>query len=102
MTAYADLEIELYREDADGYRVVTRFQRPDDQAVAPPVRGRARFEFQALTAPGLEPAEHGLLLSRALFDDPRILQEFREACTVSEAAALAGLRIRLRIDPGVR
>ena len=74
-TAYADLEIGLYRQDADSYTVELRFLRPDDQADRAPKLGLARFDFGDLRQ-HTKPEIYGQRTSQSLFTDPTVLAEF--------------------------
>jgi hypothetical protein len=96
-TTYANLEIGLYRQDADSYAVELRFHRPDDQADRAPVRGLARFDFDDLREVILQPEIYGQRLGQSLFADPAVLGEFNAARAVAEASDRP-LRLRLFID----
>ena len=95
--AYADLEIGLYRQDANDYAVELHFRRPDDQADRAPVRGLARFDFADLRQYALQPKVYSQRLSQSLFADPAVLAEFSEARDVAETADRP-LRLCLFID----
>lgn len=95
--AYADLEIGLYRYDADSYVVELRFRRPDDQADRAPQRGLARFDFADLRQHASQPDVYGQRLSHSLFADPVVLGEFKEARAVTEDSD-ESLRLRLFVD----
>lgn len=95
--AYANLEIGLYRHDADSYAVELRFRRPDDQADRAPQRGLARFDFADLRQHAGQPDVYGQRLSHSLFADPAVLGEFNEARAVTEDSD-EPLRLLLFVD----
>jgi CHAT domain-containing protein len=99
-TEYFDLEVGLYRQDADTCAVELRFRQPNDQADPTPVRGTAQFDLRELLARRLDPTGYGLLLSQRLFADQEVLGTFKEACKATETAN-GTLRLRLYVDRSV-
>ncbi len=94
---YAELEISLFVQEAPSYRVQLRFNRPDDKGVHEPISGTATFNSQELLAETIDPVAYGQLLTRSLFQDQAVLQEFHDICTATEANS-KDLRLRLVID----
>src|SRR4051794_18913247 len=93
----ADLEIGLHRWDEGRYAVELRFRRPDDAVDLAPIRGLASFDFDALRFADLD--VYGPLLSRALFADPKMREQFLKVRVAAAEAIDAALRIRLFIGP---
>jgi hypothetical protein len=97
MADYADLEISLYRRDADGYAVQLRHSPPGSDADIDPLRGElalARFDFSALREQELDSVGYGRLLSTSVFADPAL----RQALAAARASAdTDGVPLRLRL-----
>ena len=95
----AELEIGLYRLDANRYSVELRSRPPGSDADMAPVRGTTTFDFQKVQLAEWDGAEAvGKALTERLFADKDVLAHYREACTAAETAG-AVLRVRLFIGP---
>ncbi|MGP0065189.1 MAG: CHAT domain-containing protein [Isosphaeraceae bacterium] len=95
----AELEIGLYRLDANRYSVELRSRSPDNDADMAPVRGTTTFDFEKLRLAEWDGAEAiGLALAERLFSDPAVMEHYQRACTAAEAVD-AVLRVRLFIGP---
>lgn len=93
----ADLEIGLYRRDADGYAVELRYTSPRSDADIRQQSGApVRFDRDSLRLLEQDHPGYGRLLSDTLFADPDIHTAFLQART-SAAAQDLDLRIRLCI-----
>jgi hypothetical protein len=90
-----EIEITLHRVEAD-YQVDLRFDRSDSEADAAPLRGEAKFDFEALRALSDDRAEYGKLLYQNLFSDPKIHERFKLGCTLAEGTEMP-VRVRLYI-----
>lgn len=90
-----EIEITLHRVEAD-YQVDLRFDRSDSEADAAPLRGEAKFDFEALRALSDDRAEYGKLLYQNLFSDPKIHERFKLGCTLAEGSEMP-VRVRLYI-----
>lgn len=97
MVQYPELEIGLYRQEADSYAVELRFRRPDDAAQSQPVRGQARFDLAALRSQLLDRDAYGQTLTGSLFADQAIRQGF-ETVRAATQSLDKPLRVRLFID----
>ncbi|WP_129626476.1 CHAT domain-containing protein [Candidatus Oscillochloris fontis] len=100
-SGFADLEIGLYRRDAESFTVELRFTRPDDAADIRLSTDRpvlASFDLPALIALQMDHEAYGRALSGMLFAQPDVLTAFAEA-RAATAAQDGVLRIRLFLDP---
>jgi len=95
---YADLEISLFAQNANRYKVALRFTRPYNRTTPMPIQGTARFNFKALLAATSDSAAYGNLLTKSLFKDQGVLGVFRDACTITQILN-NDLRLRLFIYP---
>lgn len=101
MGSIADLEIGLYRRDAESFTVELRYTRPDDAAdirLSTERPALASFDSAALLELQLDPEAYGKALSAMLFADPAVLAAFAEA-RAATAAQEGVLRVRLFLDP---
>jgi hypothetical protein len=96
----ADLLISLFHQAGDQYNVEFLYRRPGAESEILPCRGIAVFDAATLTAlrGELNPEKHGRLLRQALFNDPNLIQYFKDAKTNANGI----LRIRLQFDPNAR
>jgi hypothetical protein len=100
-SGFADLEIGLYRRDADSFTVELRYTRPDDAAdirLSTEHPALASFDTTALLELQQDPEAYGKALSGMLFADPAVLAAFAEA-RATTAAQESVLRLRLFLDP---
>jgi hypothetical protein len=100
-SGFADLEIGLYRRDADSYTVELRYTRPDDAAdirLSTDNPALASFDIAALLEVQQDPEAYGKALSAMLFAEPAVLAAFAEA-RATTAAQDSVLRLRLFLDP---
>jgi hypothetical protein len=97
MAEYPDLEIGLYRWDAENYRVEMRFRQPDDETEPVPVPGRAQFDLQKLREHRQDPKTYGQELTESLFADTEVRKAFDDARRVTSSKGNI-LRVRLYVD----
>lgn len=98
MTAYADLEIGLYRRDADSYTVEMRFSQPDSDADIRLLSGiaAAQIDFDTLRTFSLDSTRYGQVLADSLFADSEVRGAFDKAYAGAQASNVP-LRLRLFI-----
>ena len=95
----SDLEISLFRRDAESYGVELRFTDPTSEAdkrqggVAP-----VRFDPAELRARALDPAAYGQYLAAQLLSEPAVRGFFDQALAAAQAQD-ASLRLRIAIAP---
>ncbi len=97
----ADLEIGLYRRDAESFTVELRYTRPDDAAdirLSTEKPAVASFDTAALLELQQDPEAYGKALSEMLFAEPAVLAAFA-AARAATAAQDGTLRLRLFLDP---
>ncbi|NTV65370.1 MAG: CHAT domain-containing protein, partial [Oscillochloris sp.] len=102
-SGFADLEIGLYRRDAESFTVELRYTRPDDAAdirLSTDHPALAIFDLGTLFDLDSDPEAYGRALSGMLFADPAVLAAFAEA-RATTAAQEGVLRLRLFLDPSV-
>lgn len=97
MGKYANLEIELRREDEVHYAVQFRYQAPNSAAQTRPGGGVATLDLEALREWQLEPEKYGVALTGSLFEQPDVRNAFDAARASAEALGVP-LRMRLLID----
>jgi hypothetical protein len=103
----ADLEIGLYRWDADHYAVDVRYDAPGQPvAVRPRQSMPVKFDFGQLTGLALDPAAYGEALWQGLFADASVRETFAQCLTDAQQHRDAQgrpqplpLRLRLYISP---
>jgi len=101
MTLYADLEMGLYRRDAESYNVEIRFTPPEGDADLRMVRGGpslAHFDMERFQALAVDDQAYGQLLGESLFADPDVKTALAQARSVAQVRN-AFLRLRLFIGP---
>jgi hypothetical protein len=99
MQAYADLEIELHRREADSYGVVLRFTPPEvrgEEEVLNFLSPSAPLHFnRAELLPTVhDPAAYGKVLSNSLFSNQEVKEYFAKIKSVTQSREW-GLRLRL-------
>jgi hypothetical protein len=96
----AELEIGLYRDGGAEYTVELRFQLHDGSAERAPVRGRAPIDLVKLRGLELDRKKYGEELTKELFADAAVRQEYKEihAVTFGAVGNAGGLRLRLFVD----
>lgn len=94
MRKYANLEIELRREDDARYAVQFRFEAPNSAAQTRPGGGLATLDLAALRQLQLEPGRYGEALTASLFEQPEVRNPFDTARASAESLDVP-LRIRL-------
>jgi hypothetical protein len=101
----AEVEIGLYRWDAEHYGVDLRYTAPGQNGdVAPRQAGQVKFDSGGLMALSADPVGYGQLLGRCLFDDPGVRAGFAQ-CRTDAARYTAPdgkpwpLRVRLYLSP---
>ncbi|MBX0331191.1 CHAT domain-containing protein [Oscillochloris sp. ZM17-4] len=100
-SGFADLEIGLYRRDAESFTVELRYTRPDDAAdirLSTDRPALASFDTAALQDLQQDPEAYGKALSAMVFAEPAVLAAFAEA-RAATAAQESVLRLRLFLDP---
>ncbi len=114
--SYGEIEISFFRIRVEGYEVEIRVTdpAPGNQAMMGAVRGFAVFPFEELKAASADPEAYGALLTKAVFADAAILDQFSNARAVFDdrrtdirlriaiaesAPKLHGLRWELLKDP---
>lgn len=97
MGKYANLEIELRREDEAHYAVQFRYQAPNSAAQTRPGGGVATLDLEALRELQLEPDRYGEALTAGLFGEPDVRNAFDAARASSEGLGVP-LRMRLLVD----
>jgi hypothetical protein len=101
MTVYADLEMGLYRRDAESNSIEIRFTPPEGDADLRMVRGGpslARFDMERFQVLALDDKAYGQLLGESLFADPEVKTALAQARSVAQTRN-AFLRLRLFIGP---
>ena len=101
MVAYADLEIGLYRRDADNFRIELRFSMPNSDAEVRMSRDQplmAHFNAKKLKELEADDEAYGLLLGRSLLGDSRMKEAFSNALSNAQSKE-APLRVRLFLSP---
>ncbi len=102
-SGFADLEIGLYRRDAESFTVELRYTRPDDAAdirLSTDRPALANLDLPKLLELQTDHEAYGRALSDMLFAQPEVLAAFAEA-RATTAAQDGVLRIRLFLDPSV-
>jgi hypothetical protein len=101
----AEVEIGLYRWDAEHYGVDLRYAAPGRNGdVAPRSAGQLRMDVSGLTALTVDPVEYGKRLGQCLFEDDGVRAVFAQ-CRADAANYLAPdgrpwpLRVRLYVSP---
>ena len=82
MTDQAELELSLFRRDADTYGIELRFSRPDDETdvrLSRPGPSVAALAPEAIAPMMLEPETLGRTLGQQLFADGQVLAAVRSA-----------------------
>jgi hypothetical protein len=101
MPQYAELEIALRRREAGGYPVELRFMAANsDSDERIPAKGSAFADIDPKKLQGLEPADYGKALGKALFADPQIVKGLNSARASVKSLDDGALRVRLYIDTG--
>lgn len=96
----ADLEISLFRRDAESYGVELRFTGPASEADTRQGGAAAvRFDATELRARSLDPVAYGEYLAGQLLAEPAVRGFFDQALAAAQARD-AGLRLRIAIAPG--
>lgn len=96
-TPYCELEVRVDSVGDAGYRVSSRFRKPDaDETEQTPSEALA-IDLAALDAVRDDDARYGLQLGRSLFGTTEVGRKLVQARAA--AGATAGLRLRLSIDP---
>ena len=99
MASYPELVLRLSPRNVDSYTVEPQIERPN-QAVNPdPDPGQATFDFDGLANGLHDVAAYGALLTKNLFEDPRVRTAFEQLRTEADLGKVP-LRLRLFIDPG--
>jgi len=104
MADSAELEIGLYRHDAESYAVEMRFSMPDSDADIRLVRSAGQpaliqIDVDRLRTLALDPDAYGKQLGAHLFGNLAVQAAFNQA-RASAQTHEAPLRLRLLIDPG--
>ncbi len=97
MGKYANLEVELRREEKGQYAVQFRYQAPNSAAETRPGGGVAKVDLEALSELQLEPEKYGEALTGGLFGEPDVRNAFDAARASAEGLGVP-LRMRLLID----
>jgi len=101
MLSYADLEIGLYRRDADNFRVELRFSMPDSDAEIRMSRDQpllAHFDTEKLRELEADDEAYGLLLGENLIGESGMREAFSNALSNAQSKE-APLRLRLFLSP---
>lgn len=97
MRKYANLEIELRREDDVHFAVQFRYAAPNSAAHTRPGGGLATLDVEAFRQLQMEPGRYGEALTASLFEHPDVRSPFDTARASAESLDVP-LRIRLLID----
>jgi len=101
MSAYADLEISLFRHDINTYSVEFRFSLPESDVDIRPGSDKpvlARFDLDALQLLAYDPDAYGQALTASLFADTAVQSAFAQARAGAQSKGV-GLRLRLLVGP---
>ena len=95
---YAELEIALYRVQADSYTLELRFSDPESDAETAPRRLPCPLDLPALTPLLLDHLAYGQALAQQVFADPGALDYLRTVRALMDHADRP-LRLRILIGP---
>src|SRR5215208_6826493 len=98
MASYPELVLRLNARNVDSYTVEPQIDRPNQPVNPDPDPGQATFDFDGLANVLHDVAGYGALLTKNLFEDPRVRTPFEQVRTEADLGKVP-LRLRLFIDP---